>query len=73
MKNQGVPEPQAALDTIQILENGDPLVDLRSIAGLPLGKCLYMLSGRILALFLGRFGMGGSNGRKNLSVWNHLD
>jgi len=30
----GAPEPQAALDKIKIIENHDPLVDLRSIPGL---------------------------------------
>jgi len=31
---QGVPEPQAALDKVKIIENNDPLVDLRTIPGL---------------------------------------
>lgn len=31
---QGVPEPQSALDKIKIIENGDPLVDLREIPAL---------------------------------------
>jgi len=31
---QGVPEPQAALDKVRIIENHDPLVDLRTISGL---------------------------------------
>ena len=34
MQNQGVPEPQAALDKIKIVENNDPLVDLRIIPGI---------------------------------------
>lgn len=31
MNQKGVPEPQAALDRVKIIENGEPLVDLRSI------------------------------------------
>ena len=34
MHTHGVPEPQAALDKINIIENNDPLVDLRAIPGL---------------------------------------
>ena len=34
MHNKGVPEPQWALDRVKIIENGDPLADLRDIPGL---------------------------------------
>ncbi|HSI20302.1 MAG TPA: M15 family metallopeptidase [Verrucomicrobiae bacterium] len=34
MQGIGVPEPQLALDKIKIVENGDPLVDIRTITGI---------------------------------------
>ena len=52
---QGVREPQAALDRIRIIENGDPLVDMRGIAGLvfrdePDKQVIPFLRGRVVKM-----------------------